>query len=107
MTRVAAGIVTSRYLEGSAVVIVVVQRPDCWSGSVMGSDFVSTTHDGCNTGYFSIPCGFFGSYSLFMQRSNEGDGLPFTIQVWKGGELLKQAETDADYGVVSFSGSCV
>ncbi len=53
MTRVAEGIVISKYFENSAVVVVVVQRPDCWSGSVMGSDFVSTTRDGCNTGYFS------------------------------------------------------
>lgn len=107
MTRVAAGIVKSRYVEDSAVVIVVVQRPDCWSGSVMGSDNVQTTEEACNTGYFFIPCsGFFGSYSLAMQRTNEGDGLPFTIQVWKGGNLLKQAETEADYGVVSFAGGC-
>jgi hypothetical protein len=107
ITRVAEGIVKSRYLENSGMVIIVVQRPDCWSGAVMGSDSVQTTRDGCNTGYFSIPCsGFFGSYSLAMQRSNEGDGLPFTIQVWKGGELLRRAETEADYGVVSFADSC-
>ena len=106
MTRVAAGIAISKYLENSAVVVVVVQRPDCWSGSVMGSDYVQTTQDGCNTGYFSIPCGLFGSYSLAMQRTNEGDGLPFIVQVWKGGNLLKQAETNADYGVVSFAGPC-
>ena len=73
----------------------------------MGSDFVQATRDGCNTNYFSIPCsGFSGSYSLAMQRTSEGDGLPFTIQVWKGGELLKHAETKADYGVVSFAGDC-
>jgi hypothetical protein len=106
MTQVAAGIVKSRYIEDSAVVIVVVQRPDCWSGSVMGSDSVQTTKDGCNTGYFSIPCGLFGSYSLAMQRTNEADGLPFAIQVWKGGELLKHADTEADYGVVTFVGDC-
>ncbi len=107
MTRVAEGIVISKYLEGSALVIIVVQRPDCWSGSVMGSDNVQTAKEGCNTGYFSIPCsGFFGTYSLAIQRRNEGDGLPFTIQLWKGGKLLKQAETKADYGVVSLGGGC-
>lgn len=108
MTRVARGIVVSKYLENSAVVVV---RPSeigtCWSGSVMGSDNVQTTRDGCNTGYFSIPCsGFFGSYSLFMQRSDESSGGEFLIQVWKGGELLKQAGTTASYGVVSFAGGC-
>jgi hypothetical protein len=53
-----------------------------------------------------LPCGPFGSYSLSMQRTNEGDGLPFAIQVWKVGELLKNAETKADCGVVAFTGSC-
>jgi hypothetical protein len=83
MTRVAEGIVFSRYLEGSAVVVLVVQRPDCWSGSVMGSDFVFTTHDRCNTGYFSIPCGSFGGYSLAMQRSNEGTAFPLQSKFGK------------------------
>ena len=107
MTRVAEGIVISKYLEGSAVAVVIVQRPDCWSGSVMGTDNVQTTKEGCNTGYFSIPCsGFFGTYSLAIQRRNEGDGLPFTIQLWKDGKLLKQVETKADYGVVSLGGGC-
>jgi hypothetical protein len=107
MTRVAEEIIKSKNLENSAIVVIVAQRlDDCWSGSVMGSDNIQTTEDGCNTAYFSIPCGLFGSYSLAMQRSNEGDGLPFTIPVWKGGNLLKQAETTADYGVVTFAGGC-
>jgi hypothetical protein len=58
----------------------------------MGSDYVSTTHEACNTGYFFISySGFFGSYSLAMQRSDESFGGEFMVQVWKGGELLKQA----------------
>lgn len=62
----------------------------------MGSDGVQTTYDGCNTGYIPIPCsGFFGTYST-----------EFLAQVWKDGELLKQANTQADYGVVSVAGSC-
>jgi hypothetical protein len=74
----------------------------------MGSDFVSTTHEGCNTGYFTIlPCsGFSGSYSLAMQRSDESSGGEFLVHVWKGGKLLNQASTQASYGVVSFAGGC-
>jgi hypothetical protein len=109
MTRVAAGIVKSRYLDNSAVVVIITpQRGNCWSGSIMGSDYVQTTYDGCNTGYITIPCSsFFGSYSLAMQRTDESSGNEFRVQVWKGGELLKEAATSASYGVVSFAGSCV
>lgn len=108
MTRVATGIVVSKYLENSAVVVVVPSEiGTCWSGSVMGSDNVQTTRDGCNTGYFSIPCsGFFGSYSLAIQRSDESSGGEFLVQVWKEGEPLKEASTQASYGVVSFAGGC-
>jgi hypothetical protein len=78
MTRIDEGIVKTRYLENSAMVIVVVQRLDRWSGTVMRSDNFQTTLDGCNKGYFSIPRSvFFGSYSLAMQRSNDGDGLHY------------------------------
>ncbi len=108
MTRVATGIVVSKYLENSAVVVVVPSEiGTCWSCSVMGSDNVQTTRDGCNTGYFSIPCsGFFGSYSLAIQRSDESSGGEFLVQVWKEGELLKEASTQASYGIVSFAGGC-
>jgi hypothetical protein len=109
MTRVAEGIVKSKYLEeDSAVVVITENWNQCWSGSIMGSDSVSSTHEACNTGYLSIPCsGFFGSYSLALQRTAGGsDGSEFLVQVWKDGELLKQGSTSAEYGVVSFGGDC-
>jgi hypothetical protein len=107
MSRVAAGIVISKYAENEAVVIIIpTEGSGCWSGSIMGSDYVQATHDGCNTWVIPIPCGFLGGYSLAMQRTGESNGGEFLVQVWKGGELLKQAGTSADYGVVSFAGGC-
>lgn len=108
MTRVATGIAISKYAKNHAVVVIILpERENCWSGSIMGSDYVQSTYDGCNTGYIPIPCsGLFGSYSLAMQRTSESYGGEFLVQVWKGGELLNQAEISASYGMVSFAGSC-
>jgi hypothetical protein len=108
MTRVAEGIVKSKYIDDSAVVVVTPpEKGNCWSGSAMGSDDVSTTRQACNTGYFFIPCGgVLENYSLAIQRGDGSYGGEFMVQVWKGGELLKQAGTSADYGVVRFAGSC-
>jgi hypothetical protein len=107
MTKVAEGIVKSKYRENNAFIIITARTGQCWSGFIMGSDHIPSTWDGCGTGYRSLRCsGVFGSYSLAMQRSSEGYGTDFLVQVWKGGELLKQGRTLADYGVVSFAGSC-
>jgi len=107
MTRVAEGIVKSKYRENNAFIIITARTGQCWSGFIMGSDNIPSTWDGCGTGYHSFRCsGVFGSYSLAMQRSSEGYGTDFLVQVWKGGELLKQGRTLADYGVVSFAGAC-
>lgn len=107
MTRVAEGIVKSKYSENSAMIVITALTGDCWSGSIMGSDNIQTTWDGCGAGYHAVPCsGLFGSYSLAMQRTGEGYAADFLVQVWKGGELLKQALTKADYGLVSFAGDC-
>jgi zinc-ribbon domain len=108
MTRAAEGIIKSKYFENSAMVVIIPpEKGNCWSGSAMGSDYVQTTREACNIGYFTLPCsGFSGSYSLAMQRSDESYGGEFLVQLWKGGELLKQAGTSASYGVVSFAGSC-
>lgn len=107
MTIVAEGIVKSKYRENNAFIIITARTGQCWSGFIMGSDNIPSTWDGCGTAYHSLRCsGVFGSYSLAMQRSSEGHGTDFLVQVWKGGELLKQGRTLADYGVVSFAGAC-
>jgi hypothetical protein len=104
MTRVAEGIVWSKHLKNSAMVVITENWNQCWSGSIMGSDGVKSTHQACNTAYLSIPCSRL--YSLAIQRTGESDGTMLLVQIWKGGQLLKQGDTKADYGVVSFAGNC-
>jgi hypothetical protein len=75
-----------------------------WSGVAQGSDFVQQSDDGFGRGVNIVTCEPAGIYSVVYQLgSDTGD---MRIVVHKNGEVLKHGYTDADYGVVSVSGTC-
>jgi hypothetical protein len=110
--RVAAeGIVKTRYFNNIAGIIIIAEKDQYWNGSIGGSDGVQTSWDGAGGGYKAVVCeGGSGIYSVSMQRTRnfgyDFDAGPFIVQVWEEGKLLKEANTDTQFGVVTVSGEC-
>lgn len=107
----AEGVVKTRYFNNIAGIIIIAEKDQYWNGSVGGSNNVQRSWNGGGTAYNSVVCeGDSGIYSISMQRTRnlnpDSDAGPFIVQIWKEGELLKQANTNKPYGVVSLSGQC-
>jgi hypothetical protein len=75
-----------------------------WSGSVLDTEHTSSTKSGSGSNTIAFPCSPFGIYSLVMQKQDEFGNLH--IKVVKKGSVLKEASTNAAYGVVSLAGQC-
>jgi hypothetical protein len=101
----AEGIVKSRYLPpGQAIVVMITPLSTGWSGAFQGSDSVSESFSGAGNGYKALRCDGGGIYSVTVQKMSEVGIM--RVQVWQGGEKLREGDTRADYGVVSFAGDC-
>jgi hypothetical protein len=101
----AEGIVKSRYLPpGQAVVVMITPLSTGWSGEFQGSDSVSESFSGAGNRYKALRCDSGGIYSVTVQKMSEVGIM--RVQVWQGGEKLREGDTQADYGVVSFAGDC-
>ncbi len=75
-----------------------------WQGSIRDSSSTSTSHDGVGIGTISFPCTDGSVYSVDVQKQENSGTLH--IKVVKQGNILKDAETSAAYGVVAISGTC-
>lgn len=84
--------------------IVEITADGDWSGAFSDSDFTSSTVDGSGDDSISIECEEDGIYSVVVQKLEESGTL--NVAVVKDGNVLKEASTSADYGVVSVSGEC-
>jgi hypothetical protein len=94
--------------QGTFVVIETHRGLQEWSGSIGGSDFTVSTQEGrgdeiipvtCEAGQFGL-----GIYSVVLQKMEEEGTL--IVAVVQDGQVLKQASTSADFGVVSVAGNC-
>lgn len=75
-----------------------------WTGTAQGSDFVQKSDDGYGRGANIVSCEPGGIYSaVYQMQTGSGE---MRVVVYQDGEVLKTGYTDADYGVVSVSGSC-
>lgn len=102
----AEGIVKSRYLpDGVAVAVIIAPSSTGWSGVFQGSDTVQESFDGAGNGYKSFKCDSGGIYGLSVQKTTE-DGSTLRVEVWQEGEKLREADTEAAYGILTFSGNC-
>jgi len=75
-----------------------------WSGSILDTEYTSSTKSGYGDNTIAFKCSPYGTYSLAMQKQNEFGEL--LVKVVKKGMVLKQASTIAPYGVVSLAGQC-
>jgi hypothetical protein len=108
----AEGVVKTRYFNNIAGIIIIAEKDQYWNGSIGGSNNVQRSWNGDGTDYNSVVCeGDSGIYSVNMQRTRnlgpDFDAGPFIVQIWEEGTLLKQANTNTQYGVVSLSGECL
>lgn len=84
--------------------LLIIDSNTDWSGAVQGSDFVmeSIAGSGYETREVVFESG--GIYSLSFQKIRE-DGK-WTVYIAENGQISKEASTQADYGIVSFAGTC-
>jgi hypothetical protein len=75
-----------------------------WEGSILDSNLTNTSHDGVGISTIPFPCSDDGHYSVVVQKYDSNGTLH--IKVVKEGNILKDGETDAAYGLVAVSGSC-
>ncbi len=75
-----------------------------WSGSILDTEYTSSTKSGNGDNTIAFKCSPSGIYSLAMQKQDEYGNLH--VKVVKKGTVLKQASTNAPYGVVSLAGQC-
>jgi hypothetical protein len=94
--------------QGTFVVIETHRSLQDWSGSIMDSDMTMTSREGRGDEVIPITCeersAGLGSYSLTIQKMEEEGTL--IVAVVQDGKVLKQAQTSADFGVVSLAGNC-
>ncbi len=84
---------------------LVIHSTTSWSAVVQDSNFVQRTVDGSGQRSIDFHCGGFGGvYSVVVQKSTDYGVL--NVYVAQDGRILKQANTAADYGVVSIAGNC-
>jgi hypothetical protein len=82
---------------------LVIHSDTGWSATVQDSNLVQQTVDGFNTRSIDFQCSG-GVYSDVVQKDTESGVLD--VFVAQDGEILKQGNTAADYGVVSIAGNC-
>jgi hypothetical protein len=91
-------------VHGPNALFIEVLTHTGWTGVAQGSDFVQESDDGFGFAVKTVPCEPGGIYSIVYQKSTDTGDM--RIVVYKDGQVLKHGYTDADYGVVSVSGTC-
>jgi hypothetical protein len=81
-----------------------------WTGYIMGSDMSSQSIEGEGDDSILMRCdeddmSGFGNYSVTFSKSDDNDeGL--AVQIVQNGTVIKEARTDAEFGIVSVAGNC-
>jgi hypothetical protein len=84
--------------------LLVIHSDTSWSAVVQGSDFVQESVDGSGSRAIEVKCDLGGIFSHVVQKGTEEGAL--NVYMAKGGHIIKQGSTSADYGVVSVAGTC-
>jgi hypothetical protein len=84
--------------------LLVIHSDTSWSAVVQGSDFVQETIDGSGSRSIEVKCERNGIFPHVIQKDTESGVL--NVYMAKDGQIVKQDNTAADYGVISLSGAC-
>jgi hypothetical protein len=81
-----------------------------WTGTIMGSDMISSTIEGEGDHALLMRCDDddaegFGTYSVDVTKEDDNDEA-LAIQIVQNGTILKEARTEAEFGWVSIAGDC-
>lgn len=77
-----------------------------WSGSISDGNFDSASYDGSGTSSIAFDCGSGDIYAMTIQKDEDNNDVMTLIVEDYGKQVLDQGQTSAEFGVVSFSGSC-
>jgi hypothetical protein len=99
--QVATDIIRTENMDNA---LLVIHSTTGWSAVVQDSDFVQESVDGFGSRSIEFECNTFGIYSHVVQKSTDTGVL--NVYVAQNGQIIKQANTGAAYGVVSIAGNC-
>jgi hypothetical protein len=99
--QVATDILRSESMDNA---LLVIHSNTDWSAVVQDSDFVQESVDGFGSRSIEFECSPFGIFSHVVQKGTESGVL--NVSVAQNGQIVKQANTGAAYGVVSIAGNC-
>jgi hypothetical protein len=99
--QVATDIIRTENMDNA---LLVIHSNTGWSAVVQDSDLVQESVDGFGSRSIAFECNTFGIFSHVVQKSTDTGVL--NVYVAQNGQIIKQANTGAAYGIVSIAGSC-
>jgi hypothetical protein len=89
----------------SNIAEVVIKSDSGWSADIKDSQSRSHLVEGFGDRTVPITCNDDGTYSLTVQKSNEGFGT-LNVQVVTDGSSSQRSTTTSSNGIISLSGTC-
>lgn len=106
--------IDDRFIDGGAgggggvssnIAEVVIKSDSGWSADIKDSQSRSHLVEGFGDRTVPITCNDDGTYSLTVQKSDEGSGT-LNVQVVTDGSSSQRSTTTSSNGIISLSGTC-